>query len=374
MTDLGQRPPGTELDAINADGVESQEIAKAESLWQIRWALFRRSFKANWKLFRKNRIGLAGLAIIGFFALLAIAPTFLFRTGLWDTSTYDPVTGLESNPPVAALEIVQVVEDPATQIDIRQVLVDGRITGNLGDVVEVELQPAPPDSKHWLGTDPLGRDILSQLMFGAKAAFGLGILAATVTVLIGTVVGSVAAFYGGRIDALLMRLADLLIMVPGLAILIVISAVIRFQLWHLALVIGILSGFGGVAIVLKSQALAVKVKPFVDAARVAGGSNARLIFAHIIPNVMPLSFLYMMFTVTTAIQSEATLSFIGLLNVDMSWGLMIQLANNQGYLLQGGRYWWMVFPAGLAVTFIAMAFFLVGRAMDEVVNPRLRKR
>ena len=65
---------------------------------------------------------------------------------------------------------------------------------------------------------------------------------------------------------------------------------------------------------------------------------------------------------------------IGLLNVDMSWGLMIQLANNQGYLLQGGRYWWMVFPAGLAVTFIAMAFFLVGRAMDEVVNPRLRKR
>ncbi len=374
MTDLGQRPSDTEPGAVDAGGVASQEIAKANSLWGIRWALFRRSFRENWELFRRNRIGVAGLVIIGFFALLAIAPTFLFGTGIWDTSTYDPVTGLESNPPSAQLEIVEVVDDPNTQIDIRQVLTDGRLNGDVGDLIDVELQPAPPDGRHWLGTDPLGRDILSQLMFGARASFGLGILAATVTVLIGTLVGSVAAFYGGRIDALLMRFADLLIMLPGLAILIVISAVIRFQLWHLALVIGILSGFGGVAIVLKSQALAVKVKPFVDAARVAGGSNARLIFAHIIPNVLPLSFLYMMFTVTTAIQSEATLSFLGLLNVDMSWGLMIQLANNQGYLLQAGRFWWMVFPAGLAVTFIAMAFFLVGRAMDEVVNPRLRGR
>lgn len=374
MTDLGQRTIEPNPDGLSSEAAESVEIAKAQSLWQIRWALFRRSFKNNWKLFRKNRIGTAGLLIIGFFALLAVAPTFLFRTGLWDTSTYDPVTGLEANPPVVELEIVELVTDSSTQIDLRQVLVDARINGVLGDVIEVELQPAPPNSRHWLGTDPLGRDIMSQLMFGAKAAFGLGILAATVTVLIGTVVGSVAAFYGGKIDAFLMRLADLLIMVPALAILIVISAVIRFQLWHLALVIGILSGFGGVAIVLKSQALAVKVKPFIDAARVAGGSNTRLILAHIIPNVMPLSFLYMMFTVTAAIQSEATLSFIGLLNVDMSWGLMIQLANNQGYLLQGGRFWWMVFPAGLAVTFIAMAFFLVGRAMDEVVNPRLRQR
>ena len=89
---------------------------------------------------------------------------------------------------------------------------------------------------------------------------------------------------------------------------------------------------------------------------------------------MPLSFLYMMFTVTSAIQSEAVLSFLGLLNVRTSWGLMIQLANNQGYILQGIDYWWLLFPAGLAVTLLAAAFFLVARAMDEVINPRLRRR
>lgn len=368
MTDLGQHTQVEEPDAIVP--------IMAQSLWQIRWALFRRSFRDNWKLFRKNRIGSAGLIMIGFFAVLAIAPFIFFWTGFWDSPTYDPVVGLESEPTTVEYTVVQTVEDPSSEIDFRRVLLDGRIPNStaLGDVVTLPLQPAPPDSRHWLGTDPLGRDILSQLMYGSRAAFFLGILAATVTVTIGTTVGSVSAFYGGKTDAFFMRLADLLIMIPGLAVLIALSAVLTFKLWHLALVIGILGGFGGTAIVLKSQALAVKVKPFVDAARVAGGSNARLIVSHIIPNVMPLSFLYMMFTVTAAIQSEATLSFIGLLNVPMSWGLMIQFANSEGYLLQVTEFWWLVLPAGLAVTLIAMAFFLVGRAMDEVVNPRLRGR
>ena len=111
------------------------------------------------------------------------------------------------------------------------------------------------------------------------------------------------------------------------------------------------------AIVLKSQALAVKVKPFIEAARVAGGSTIRVIVVHVVPNVMPLSLLYMMFTVTGAIQTEAILSFLGLLNIDMSWGLMIELARNQGYILTGMRFWWLVFPAGLCVSLLAAAFF-----------------
>jgi peptide/nickel transport system permease protein len=126
--------------------------------------------------------------------------------------------------------------------------------------------------------------------------------------------------------------------------------------------------------VLKSQALSVKVKPFIDAARVAGGSNRHIILRHIVPNVMPLSFLYIMFTVTDAISIEAVLSFFGLLDVDMSWGVMLSVANTQGYLLSGTDYWWLLLPPGAAVTFLAAAFFLVGRALDEVVNPRLRRR
>ena len=186
--------------------------------------------------------------------------------------------------------------------------------------------------------------------------------------------GSIAAFYGGWLDNVLMRLADLVLLMPLIPILIVMSGLWTINLPILGVLIGILSGFGGTAIVLKSQALSVKVKPFIDSARVSGGSNAHLIFRHIIPNVLPLSFLYMMFTVTEAISLEATLSFFGLLNIDMSWGIMINTAQTEGYLRSGLEFWWLLVPAGFAVTLLAAAFFLVGRAMDEVINPRLRAR
>lgn len=349
---------------------------EVDSRWKIRLALMRRSLRDNWRIFRRNRIGVVGLVIIAFWAVMAVMPSLFFATGFWNRAVYDPVTGLELDPPTRTVIMVERITDPTTEIDRRAVLLDGRIpdTLQIGDTFPLPLQPAPPDGRHWLGTDPLGRDVLSQLMHGARASFFLGILAAVVTVAIGTFVGSAAAYFGGAVDGLLMRLADLLLMIPALALLIVIGAVFTFQLWHLAVVIGILSGFGGTAIVLKSQALAVKVKPFIDAARVAGGSAPHIIFYHLIPNVMPLSVLYMMFTVTGAIQSEAVLSFLGILNTDTSWGLMLKLTNSQGYLLQALDYWWLVFPAGLAVTLLAMAFFLVGRGMDEIVNPRLRRR
>lgn len=344
--------------------------------WRIRLALLRRSLRTNWKIFRSNKIGVLGLGIIVFWAIMAVLPTVFFATGFWNPAVYDPVTGLELDPPTRTMTMVDRITDPNTEIDRRAALLDARIpdTLQIGDTFDLPLQPAPPDGRHWLGTDPLGRDVLSQLMHGARASFFLGILAAVVTVVIGTTVGSMAAYFGGVVDALLMRLADLLILIPGLAILIVIGAVFTFQLWHLALVIGILSGFGGTAIVLKSQALAVKVKPFIDAARVAGGSARHIIFYHLIPNVMPLSVLYMMFTVTAAIQSEAVLSFLGVLNTDTSWGLMMQLARTQGYLLQITDFWWLTLPAGVAVTLLSAAFFLVGRGLDEIVNPRLRAR
>ena len=158
------------------------------------------------------------------------------------------------------------------------------------------------------------------------------------------------------------------------SLLIVLSAAIQINMVMLGIMIGILGGFGGDAIILKSQALSIKVKAYIDAARVAGGGDGHIIFRHIIPNVLPLSLLYMMFGVTTAIALEATLSYLGLLNIQMSWGIMINTAQNAGYLLSGTSYWWLLFPAGLAVSFLAFGFFVVGRGMDEVINPRLRAR
>ena len=315
--------------------VEFAPQAAPPSLWRVRVNLFTRALKENWALFAQTKIGLVGLSIIAFFALIAVAHPILMNT-VWDERVYDPVIGYAFD-------------------DTRQ-------------------HPAPPNFKHLLGTDPLGRDVLSQLMFSTRSEFMLGLVAAIVTVTIGTTVGAVSAYFGGVIDMLLMRLADIMIMMPVISVLVVLSALIGVEHFELAVIIGVLSGFGGVGVVLRSQALSVTVKPYIDSARTAGGGPFHIIFVHIVPNLLPLSFLYMMFTVTNAIFSEAILSFLGLLDIRMSWGLMIHITASAGYLLQVGKTWWLIFPASVSITLLCSSFYLVGRSLDEVVNPRLRKQ
>jgi len=317
-----------------SDPTAAAIAVRHKPLWRIRLELFWKGLRSNWALFIENPIGVIGLAIIIFFALMGILHPILIRT-VWDPTVYDPVVGYD---------------------------------------FQILAHPAPPSARHLLGTDPLGRDVLSQLMSSTQTEFLLGVLAALITVVIATSVGAVAAYYGGAIDTVFMRLADLIIMLPFVSILIVISALFKLNMVKLALIIGILSGFGGTTVIIKSQALIVKVKPYIEAARVAGGGDGHIILIHFIPNLLPLSFLYMMFTVTGAIFSEAVLSFFGLLHIRMSWGIMIHTAQTAGYLLSGARYWWLVIPPGLAITLLCSAFYLVGRAMDEVVNPRLRRR
>jgi peptide/nickel transport system permease protein len=323
------------LELARAGGLPpDEEISVIEQpLWKVRLRLLWRNFKTNFRIFRENPIGLIGLAVIFLFAVMALIHPYLIGT-VWDRNVYDPVIGIDQT---------------------------------------IIFHPAPPSSAHPLGTDPLGRDVLSQLMFGTRAAFTLGILAAIVTVTIATTVGALSAYFGGIIDTIFMRLADLIIMTPTITILLVMAALFDIGFVHLALIIGVLGGFGGATIIIKSQALTIKVRSYIEAARVAGGGDTHIIFKHIIPNLLPLSFLYMMFTVTTAIALEAILSFFGLLNIRMSWGLMIFTTQRAGYLLDMSK-WWLVFPSGLAITMLCAAFYLVGRALDEVVNPRLRKR
>ena len=312
----------------------SAETGAATPLWRVRAGLFFSSARRNWRLFAATRIGLVGLAIISLYALMAVLHPILMRT-VWDPAVYDPVVGYAFDQTV---------------------------------------QPGPPTPAHPLGTDPLGRDVLSQLMYSAGTEFLLGLAAAVITVTIGTTVGAVAAYFGGLVDTVLMRLADIMIMVPGISVLIVLSALVGVRQLELALVIGVLSGFGGTAVLLKSQALTVVVKPYIEAARAAGGGPWHVIFTHIVPNLLPLAFLYMMFTVTAAIFSEAVLSYLGLLDVRMSWGLMIHTTESAGYLLDVDGYWWLILPASLSITLLCSSFYLVGRALDEVVNPRLRQR
>ncbi len=319
----------------------------APSLWRIRLKLAWKSFKRGWNMFRENPIGLIGLAVILFFGLMAILHPILMAT-VWEQRVYDPIIGYD----------FEVLAHPSPPSWLPQ----------------PDVPTHTPSLRHVLGTDPLGRDVLSQLMYSTQSEFALGIMAALVTVLIATTAGAVAAYFEGVVDIILMRLADVILMLPFIAILIVLSSMFDFQMIHLAVVYGLLAGFGGNTIVIKSQALSIKVKTYIEAARIAGGNDWHILFTHLVPNLLPLSFLYMMFTVTNAIFSEAVLSFFGLLNIRMSWGIMIQTAQAAGYLLSSWKYWYLMFPAGLAISLLCSAFYLVGRAMDEVVNPRLRKR
>ena len=370
--ELGVQVPGASVRQLT----HGRDLAGVP-MWQIRLRLLRRSFSTTWGLFRENRMGMIGLALIILFAAMAIAHPILMAT-VWDPAIYDPVTGYDAVTTDFVVVEDGAVTDPATQIEQTQARLELNPTVDAGDVVSIPTQPAPPtlsgEYPHFLGTDANGRDIFSQLLFSTRAAFFLGVVAALTTVLIATTVGAIAAYFGGWIDSGLMRFADLILLMPLLPVLILLSAMFEITMVTLGVMIGVLSGFGGVAIVLKSQALSIKVKSYIDAARVAGGSDWHVIFRHIVPNVLPLSFLYMMFGVTEAIAIEATLSFFGLLNVQMTWGIMINNAQTNGYLLSGTSYWWLLFPAGLAVSFLCFAFFLVGRGMDEVINPRLRAR
>lgn len=332
MTDLGQ----------------TAETTLYPGLWRARLELLFKGLRQNWSLFAASKIGVVGLAIIIIFALMVMVYPFLRQT-VWDERGFHPTYG-------AAFDVY----DPVTGYDLPP---------------EGKAHPLAPSWRHPLGTDERGRDILSQLMFSARDEFVLGLTAAVVTAAIATLVGAIAAYYGGIVDTLFMRLADLIVLFPLLSLLIVASALFSLGLLELALILGLFGGFGATAIILKSQALAIKVKPYIDAARVAGGGHLHIILSHFVPNLLPLAFLYMMFTVTTAIFSEAVLSYFGLLpDVTMSWGVMINTTKQTGYTLLFLEKWWLIFPASVSITLLCSAFYLVGRGLDEVVNPRLRRR
>ena len=312
----------------------STDVKTRTPFWRVRLRLAWKNFLSNWKLFTRNPIGVIGLVIIVIFALMAISHHILMRY-VWEPRVFDPVIGYD---------------------------------------IEIFTHPSPPSARHLLGTDPLGRDILSQLLYGTRFSFILGISSALISVIIATTIGAVSAYYGGFIDMVFMRLADVVTMLPFIAILVVLSALFEFNGFTLALVYGLLVGFGGQTIVIKSQALGIKVKPFIESARASGGGDWHIILTHMLPNLLPISFLFMMFTVTNAVFAEAALSFFGLLNIRMSWGIMINTAQAAGYLLAGPKYFHLLLPAGMAITLLCSAFYMVGRALDEIINPRLRER
>ena len=229
---------------------------------------------------------------------------------------------------------------------------------------------SPPTMANLFGTTNQGMDVFSQLVWGTRVALVVGLISALGSVIIGTLIGLVAGYFGGWIDDVLMRLTDVAFGIPFLPFAMVVISIARPSL-PLIIVLVVFFLWRTTARVIRSQVLSLKERPFVWAARAAGASDLKILFRHIAPNALPLSFLYMAIGVQTAVMLEAGLSFLGFGDPQVqSWGIMLNAAFRAGAMRSA---WWWVLPPGLALSAFVMAIFMITRAYEEVLNPRLRK-
>ncbi len=230
---------------------------------------------------------------------------------------------------------------------------------------------APPNLKDWLGTDNLGQDVLSQIIYGSRISLLVGLVVALAATFIGTIVGVLSGFYRGATDQGLMRFTDVMLVLPQLPLMIILAAYLGPSDNSIIIVLT-LTSWPLVARLIRSQTLSLRERPFTDASRVIGSSNTRIIFKVIIPNLLTLIAANVVLMITTAVVGEAGLDFIGLGNPSVvSWGTMLYWA--QAYALFNGAWWWVLAP-GLCIAFLGLGAVLVSLSIENVFNPRLRAR
>ncbi|MUL41009.1 ABC transporter permease [Streptomonospora sp. PA3] len=288
------------------------------------WTRRRRALAGYARAFAGNRGGMAGLAVLVLIALTALsAPLFIDDAAL-------SLTGAEG----------------------------GRF------------QPPGPD--YPLGTDAFGRSVLDLVVWGTRISLTVGFLAAFVSVALGTLIGVVAGHFGGWTGNVLMRVTDWFAVLPALVMAVALAAVMTRSTLTIIIAIGV-TAWPTTARVVRAQTLAVEARPFIERARALGGGHAHVMLRHVLPNVMPVVLAQTTLLVAEAILMEATLAFLGLGDPGtISWGGIIQEARNAGAISSG--IWWYMVPPGIAIAVVALSFTMCGRALEGVLNPRLRER
>ncbi|MER7520841.1 ABC transporter permease [Streptomyces sp. NPDC126499] len=287
----------------------------------LTWQRRRGTVARFWKRYRSHRAGLYGLLGLALIGLVALAAPLLVGADV-QSVTNAPGTALES-----------------------------------------------PSAEFPLGTDQFGRSLLGLLIWGARISLLVGLMAAALSVAIGTLVGIVAGHYGGWFSTVLMRITDWFLVMPALVLAIVLATVMSRSMWTVILAIGVTS-WPTTARLVRAQTIAVESRPYIERARALGGGHGHVMTRHVLPNVMPLVLAQTTLGISTAILTEATLAFLGLGDPTVvSWGGMLQDAREAGAVSSG--HWWYLAPPGIAIALVALAFTLCGRAIESVLNPRL---
>ncbi|MEF2967861.1 oligopeptide ABC transporter permease [Paenibacillus sp. M1] len=273
-----------------------------------------------WRRFRRHKLAVAGLIVLGILTLCAIFAPFI--------TAYKPTA----------------------------------ITESFG---------APPSLQHWLGTDQVGRDQFSRLIYAARVSLAVGLGSILISVIIGTVLGLVSGYFGGWVDSVIMRLTDIFMSFPYIMLILVVASIVGPGLTNIILILGVL-GWPGVARLVRGNVLSVKESDFVKAGRVLGFGRTRIIFSHILPNVVAPILVYATSGVAGAILDEAALSFLGLgvQPPTPSWGNM--LASAQSLTVLTSQPWLWV-PPGLMIILIVLSINFVGDALRDALDPKNNK-
>ncbi len=271
------------------------------------------------EMFYKNKLALAGLAIVmGLFVVSLLAPLI---------SPYDPGA-----------------------IDLQNVL-------------------APPSGEHWFGTDPLGRDVLSRMIWGARISLKVGFVATGLAILIGMILGAVAGYYGGWVDAVIMRFVDIMLCFPAFFLILAVIAFLEPSIWNIMIVIG-LTGWMGVTRLVRADFISLRERDFVWAARAIGAGDARIIFLHILPNALASILVAATLGIAGAILTESALSFlgIGVQPPTPSWGNILTAGKDNIDIA-----WWLSLYPGLAILITVVGYNLLGEGIRDASDPRLKR-
>jgi peptide/nickel transport system permease protein len=238
------------------------------------------------------------------------------------------------------------------------------------DGLTLEGAPLPPNGRFWLGTDLLGRDVYTRLVYGARTSLIIGIVANAVAVLIGTVLGTAAGYAGGWIGTAIMRFTDLMMAFPALLLAIALAAILKPSLWIVAMVIALVN-WVQTSRVIYTQTRALVELPFIEAARALGAAWPRILLVHVLPHLLPHILVWGTLGIAVTVLLEATLSFlgIGVQPPTPSWGGII--FESQSYFLTAP---WLVFFPGVSILLLALSFNLVGDGLRDALDPTQRGR